>query len=56
MVARWEGTGGTGVKGGRIRKYKLAFIKSPRDVKYSIGNVVNNIAVTVYGLRWVLDL
>ena len=29
---------------------------SDGDIKYSIGNVVNNIAVTVYGLRWVLDL
>ena len=50
MVARWEGTGGTGVKGGRIRKYKLAFIKSPRDVKYSIGNVVNNSVIITYGI------
>ena len=29
---------------------------SHRDVKDSIGNVVNNIAMTMYGVRWVPDL
>ena len=26
---------------------------SHRDVKYSIGNVVNNILITMYGVSWV---
>ena len=26
------------------------------DVKYSIGNIVNNIVITMYGARWVLEL
>ena len=26
------------------------------DVKHSIGNIVNNIIITMHGLRWVLDL
>ena len=26
------------------------------DVNYSIGNIVNNIVITMYGIRWVLDL
>ena len=26
------------------------------DVKYSIGNIVNNIVITMCGVRWVLHL
>ena len=26
------------------------------DVKYSIGNIVSNIVMIIYGARWVLDL
>ena len=29
---------------------------SYRDVKSSIGNTVNNIVITVYGVRWVLKI
>ena len=25
-------------------------------VKYSIGNIVNNIVTTVYGARWILEI
>ena len=27
-----------------------------RDVKYSTGNIVDNIVITVYGARWLLNL
>ena len=37
-----------GAKGKGIRKYRV--------IMYSIGNVVNNIVITVYGVRWVLGL
>ena len=26
------------------------------DVKYSIGNIVNNIVTTMYGARWVVEI
>ena len=29
---------------------------SHEDVKYSIANIVNNILITMHGVRWVLDL
>lgn len=28
---------------------------SHEDIKYRIGNLVNNIEITVYCVRWVLD-
>ena len=28
---------------------------SPEDVKYSIGSTVNNIVITMYGVRWALE-
>ena len=31
-------------------------MSSHGDVKYSIGNTVNNTVMTLYGVRWVLDL
>lgn len=37
-------------------KYKLVITKQSRDVKYSIGTIVNNIAIITHGVRWVLDL
>ena len=37
-----------GAKGKGIRKYRV--------IMYSIGNVVNNIVITMYGARWVLRL
>ena len=46
-VARGEGFGDMGENGERIVKYKLAQ-NSHGDVKHSIGNIVNNIAKTMY--------
>ena len=49
----WECT--KQVKG--IKKYKLPVIKnSQEDVQYSIGNVINNIVIALYGIRCILDL
>ena len=46
--------GGMDEKGEGIKKYKQ-LQNSHMDVKYSIGNIVN-ILITLYGVRWVLDL
>ena len=58
MVARWEGHRGGGwvkkVKGLRRTNWQLQ--NSHRDVKYSIGNIVNSIVITMYGARQVLEL
>ena len=35
----------------KIASYK----NSHGDVKYSIGNIVNNTVITMDGARWVLD-
>ena len=42
------------VKGFRSTDWLLQ--NSHRDVKYSTGNIVNNILITMYGARWVRDL
>ena len=39
-----------------INKYKLAVLNGHRDVKYSTGNRVNKIVITIYGARCVLEL
>ena len=26
------------------------------DVKYSIGNIINNITITIYGAKWVFEI
>ena len=31
-------------------------MKGRGDVKHSVGNIVNNLAITIYGVRWRLDL
>ena len=58
MVARWEGHWGGGwvkkVKGLRRTNWQLQ--NSHRDGKYSIGNIVNNIVITMYSARCVLNL
>ena len=40
------------------KKYKsvITDVTTNGDVKYSIGNIVNNILITIYGVTWVLDL
>ena len=39
-----------------IEKYRLVVQNSHGDAKYSMGNIVNIIVVTMYGARWVLEL
>ena len=36
--------------------YKLPVIKTVTDVTYSIGNIVGNLVITVYGVSLVLGL
>ena len=50
MVARREGVGmmGKRVKGLRNTNWLQ---NSHRNVKFSIGNIVNNIVVAIYGAR-----
>ena len=41
----------------RGKRFKETSIKiAGRDVKYRIGNIINNIVITVYGVSWVVDL
>ena len=37
-----------GEKGGGIKKYKLVVTENHGDVKYSIGNMLNDIVITIY--------
>ena len=37
-------------------KYKQEVKNSHGNVKYSIGNTVNDVVITLYGARWVLEL
>ena len=54
MVARGEEGGRKGEIGERDKMYKLPVIKSIShgDVTYSIGNIVNNIVITLSDDRW----
>ena len=53
-VARWELSGWDGCEKGKgIKSTNWLLRNSPGDVKYSMGNVVNNIVITMYGVRWV---
>ena len=54
--AKGEGVGGLGVKGEGLNSTNGQLRSSHRDVKYSTGNTVNNIVITVHGARWVLNL
>ena len=53
--------GGSGVEGW-VKKVELLrntnwwLQNSPKDVKYGIENVVSNILIIMYGVRWALDL
>lgn len=39
-----------------MKTYKFTNYKnSYGDIKYSIGNTVNNIVITRYSIRWALD-
>ena len=54
MVARGEESWGLGEKGLRSRNWYLQ--NSYRDINYSIGNIDNNIVITMYGARWVQEI
>ena len=49
---------GWGQEQNRMKRYTLSFVKqiSHRDVTYSVGNIVNNTAITLYDDRWLLNL
>ena len=51
MEAAW----GDGEKAKRLRSTNWQLQNIHRDVKYHIRNTVNNIVITMYGVRWVLD-
>ena len=54
-VARSEGVGRIKkLKGLRSTNWLLK--NSHGDVQYSIGNIVNNILITMYGVRWIWNL
>ena len=43
MMTRWEGFGGMSEKGERDQEVQIISYKNGhRDVKYSIGNIINN--------------
>ena len=57
MVAKWEGRlGGRVKKVEGLRSTHWLLQNSHGDVKYSIGNRVNNILITMCGVRRVRDL
>ena len=51
-----EGVWGLGEKCVVIKMYKLAATNSQGAIKYSIGNIVNSIVITMYGGRWLLEI
>ena len=53
--ARWEGGWEVGEKVKGLRSISWLLQNSHGDVKYSIGNIVNN-AIVTYDVRWVGDL
>ena len=57
QVIEWGGFEGMGEKGEREEKVQIAsYLNSHGDIKYSLCNIANNIVITMYGVRWVLDL
>ena len=39
-----------------LRRTECLLQNSHGDVKYSVGDVVDNIVITMYGARWVLKI
>ena len=39
-----------------LRSTDLYFQNSVEEVKYSIGHIINNIVVSMYGASWVLEI
>lgn len=58
MTARGEGGGKKSEKVKGNKRYEFPVIKeiSHGDIMYSIGNIVHNTLVTLYGDGWLLDL
>ena len=56
ITARWEGFGRLGETGAGIRGTNWQLQNSHEDVRYSIGNVVNNIVITKYGASLLLEI
>ena len=50
------GLGGQEKKDKGLRGTDWQLKNSQGNVKYSIGNVVNNIVITIYSARWEQDL
>ena len=48
--------GELGEKVERLRNTNGYLQSSHRDVRYSRGNIFNNIVMTMYGARWVLEI
>lgn len=42
--------------GEKVKRLRSTNKNSHGDVKYSVGNIVNNIVISMYGVRRVLDL
>ena len=51
-----KGVGGLGEKVKGLKSKDWWLQNSHRDIKYSIGNIVNDIVITTYGIRWVLEI
>ena len=56
MIARREGFRGWVKKGKGLRSLKWQSQNSHKDVNSLIGNVVNNIVITMYRCRWILEI
>ena len=52
MIARWAGIGGWEQEEGIETYYNLVVTEQSWDVKYSIGNTVNNIVITMVPGRY----
>ena len=55
MVVRWQGVLRDWVRKVKALNTNWQLQESHRDVKYSTGNVINNV-ITLRCVRWVLDL
>ena len=51
-----EGFVSLGEKGEGIKKYKLQLQNRHRDVTYRLENIVNDILITIHGVKWVQEL
>ena len=56
MVARGEGSRRLVEKGKELRSTDWSLQYSHGYVNYSIGNIISNIVVTMYGAKWVLEI